>query len=54
MHPNFSRVNQEKILVKQSSNIKRNKINMMNIINDNTFNLHDSLLNTSIDKWKLL
>ena len=43
-HPNFSRANQENILVKQSINIKREEINMMNIIN-NTFNLHNSLLN---------
>ena len=45
MHPNFSKANQEKIYVKQSTNIKRDEINIMNIINDNTFNLHDSLLN---------
>ena len=30
---------------KQSTNIKRNEIIIMNIINDNTFNLPDSLLN---------
>ena len=40
--PNFSRVNQEK---KQSTNIKCDEINIMNIIKDNTFNLHNSLLN---------
>ena len=44
-HLNFSRANQEKILVKQSTNIKCDEINIMNIINDNTFNLHNSLLN---------
>ena len=38
-------VNQENFLVKQSSNIERDEINIMNIINDNTFNLHNSLLN---------
>ena len=40
-HPNFSRANQEK----QSTNVKHDEINIMNIINDNTFNLHNSLLN---------
>ena len=30
---------------KQSSNIKCDKINTMNIIKDRTFNLHNSLLN---------
>ena len=35
-HPNFSRANQEKILVKQSTIIKHDEINIMNIINDNT------------------
>ena len=40
-HPNFRKANQEKVLVKQST-IKRDEINMMNIINDNTFNLHNS------------
>ena len=44
-HPNFSRANQEKLLVKQSTNIKHDEINTMNITNDNTFNLHNSLLN---------
>ena len=44
MHPNFSRANQEKILVKQSTNIKRDEINIMNIIDDNTLNRHNSLL----------
>ena len=39
-HQNFSWVNQEK-----STNIKRDEINIMNIINDNTFNLHNRLLN---------
>ena len=36
-HPNFSKSRK-----KQSINIKRDEINMMNII---TFNLHNSLLN---------
>ena len=44
-HSNFSLVNQENILMKQNTNIKRNEINIINIINDNTFNLHNSLLN---------
>ena len=30
---------------KQSANIKHDEINIMNIINDNIFNLHKSLLN---------
>ena len=42
MHPDFSWANQEK---NQSTNIKCDEINMMNIINDNTFNLHNGLLN---------
>ena len=49
IHPIFSRANQEKILVEQSTNIKHNEINIMNIIIDNTFNLHNSLLNN--DNW---
>ena len=32
------------IKIKQT-NIKRDEINIMNIINDNIFNLHNSLLN---------
>ena len=48
-HPNFSWTNQEHFLEKQSTNIKRDEINIMNIINDNTFNLHNSLLNN--DNW---
>ena len=32
-------------LVVQSTNIKRDEINIMNFINDITFNLHNSLLN---------
>ena len=39
---NFSRANQE---IKQSINIKHDEIIIMNIINDNTFNLHNNLLN---------
>ena len=30
---------------KQSTNIKRDEVTIMNIINDNTFNLHNNLLN---------
>ena len=30
---------------KEITNIKHDEINIMNIINDNTFNLHNSLLN---------
>ena len=41
-HPNFSRVNQEKN-PKQSTNIERDEIDMMNIINDNVFNLYNRL-----------
>ena len=32
--------------MKQSTNIKRDEINIMNIINDNTYILHNSLLNS--------
>ena len=45
MHPNFSRANQEKDFVKQSTNIKYDEINIMNIINDKTSNLNNSFLN---------
>ena len=45
MHPNFSRANQEKN--KQSTNIKHDKIDKMNIINDNTFILYNRLLNNN-------
>ena len=45
MHPNLGRVNQYNTLVKQSTNIKRAETNILNIINGNTFNLHNSLLN---------
>ena len=45
MHPNFNRVNQEKNEMKQSTKINRGKTNTTNIINDNTFNLHNSHLN---------
>ena len=48
MHPNFSRKNHEKILKKQSTNIRCDEINIMNIINDNNCNLHNSLLNKTI------
>ena len=40
--PNFSWTNKKN---KQSTNIKHDEINIMNIINDNTFNMHNSLLN---------
>ena len=54
-HLNFSWVNQEKKTKKKtkkqnkkknkrSTNIKRNEITKMNIINDITFNLHNKLL----------
>ncbi len=39
-HPNFDWSNQEK-----NTNIENAEINTMNIINDNTFNLNNSLLN---------
>ena len=35
----------KKILVKQCTNIKRNEIIIRNIIDQNTFNLHNSILN---------
>ena len=41
-HSYFNRANQEQ---KLSTDIKRDEINIMNIINDNTFNWHNSLLN---------
>ena len=44
-YPNCSRENQEKVLMKEITNIKCDEINIMNSVNDNTFNLHDSLLN---------
>ena len=37
-HLNFSRANQEKVLAEQSTNFQHDEINIMNIINDNTFN----------------
>ena len=42
-HLNFNRANQEK--TKQITDIKCDEINIMNIINDNIFNLDNSLLN---------
>ena len=45
--PNLSRANQENLLVKQSTDIKRDEINIMNIINDNIFILHNNLLNNN-------
>ena len=38
-------ISAEQIKKKQSTNIKHDEINIINIINDNTFNLHYSLLN---------
>ena len=49
-HPNFSRANQEK---KTSPYIKHDEINIMNIINDNSFNLHYSLLNNDNRNMKV-
>ena len=37
-HPNF--YNQEKIILKPSTNIKRDEINILNIIYENTFKRH--------------
>ena len=37
--------NQEKNLAEQSVTIKRDEINVMNIINDNSFNMHNSIFN---------
>ena len=51
-HPNFSRANQEK-KKKQSTNIKLEEINIINIINDNAFNVHKSLLNNNIRYLKV-
>ena len=45
-HSNFCRANQEKKTKKQNTDIKR-VISIMNIINDNTFNLHNNLSNNS-------
>ena len=47
MHFTFRWANQEK--KKQISYSRRDEIYIMNIINDNTFNLHNSLLNN--DNW---
>ena len=33
---------------KKKTNIKHDEINMLNIVNDNTFNLYNSLLNNNI------
>ena len=50
-HPDFSKANQEK---KLSTYIKRDEINIMNIINDNTFNIfNNSLLNNDNKYMKL-
>ena len=43
-HPNFSWANPEKKKA-ESNNIIRDEINIMNIINDNTFNLNNNVLN---------
>ena len=46
-------ISEEQINKKLSNNFKRDEINMMNIINDNTFNLHNSLLNYDIRYTKV-
>ena len=51
MHPNYSWANQEK--KNQSTNIKCDEINIMNIINDNNFNLHNSLSNNDASYMKV-
>ena len=38
----------------QSTNIKRGEINIMNIINDKTFNLHNSLLSNDNRYMKVI
>ena len=43
--PNFIRANQKNLVKQQSTDIKHDEINIMNIINDNIFNLHNSFLN---------
>ena len=53
-HPNFNWANQEKMLLKQNTNIKSDEINIMNIIKDNTFNLHYSLLNNDNRYMKVI
>ena len=40
IHPKFSGANQKNFLGKQSTYIKRDEINIMDIINDNALNLH--------------
>ena len=52
-HPNFSWANQEKILVIEGTNIKHVEFELMNIINDNTFNLHNSLLSNDNRNMKV-
>ena len=54
MHLIFSRVNQVKILVKESTNIKCDEINIMNIINDLILNLHKTFWIMTTGRWKLL
>ena len=55
-HPNSAGKNQEvkKKKRKRSTNIKRNEISIMNIINDNTFNLHNSFLNNDNRNIKVI
>ena len=43
-----------KNVLKQSFNIKLNEIDIINIINDNTFNLHNSLLNNDNRYMKVI
>ena len=52
-HPIFNRVNQEKILVKQSTNIKRDEINIININNDSLLNNDNRYMKVTL-KSKLI
>ena len=43
--PQFQPGKSRKVLVKRSIDIKHDEFNIMNIMNNNTFNLHKNLLN---------
>ena len=51
--PQFQQIKSRKKLMKQSTNINRDEINTMNIINENTFYLHISFLNNDIRYMKV-
>ena len=52
-HTIFSRPNQVINVVKKTTNIKHNEINIMSIINDKTFNLQNSFLNNDCRYMKV-